>query len=53
MIDKDWIACSSLLSYLVEVKMGGYEHLHDAFGDVKAFLENKDLSPSQLKLLEI
>ena len=29
------------------------KYLHDAFGDVKSFLENEDLPPSCLKLLEI
>lgn len=29
------------------------KHLHDAFGDVYAFLQSEDLSPSRLKLLEI
>jgi hypothetical protein len=29
------------------------KHLHDAFGDVKSFLENDDLPPSKLDLMEI
>lgn len=29
------------------------KHLHDAFSDVKSFLEDEDLPSSQLKLLQI
>ncbi len=29
------------------------KHLHVSFGDVQSFLEDEDLPPSRLKLLEI
>ena len=47
MIDKDWVAYSYILSYSVVVEVGGNDD------DVKSFLEDEDLPPSQLKLLEI